>query len=58
VVALRQFARQPEFSSADGKHGLKIRYFDQHGKKREQVYEILRENGKEVVNDPRLANAS
>lgn len=29
-----------------GKHSLKIRYLDQHGKVREQVYEVLRENGK------------
>lgn len=31
-----------------GKHGLEIRYLDQHGKVREQAYEILRENGKQA----------
>jgi hypothetical protein len=35
------------FQARMGKHGLEIRYLDQHGKMRKQVYEILRENGKE-----------
>jgi len=34
------------FQARMGKHGLEIRYSDQHGKMRRQVYEILRENGK------------
>jgi hypothetical protein len=34
------------FQAWMGKHGLKIRYLDQHGRMREQVYEIVRENGK------------
>ncbi len=46
------------FQARMEKHGLENRYLDQHGKIREQVYEILRENGKEVVNDPRLGHAS
>ena len=35
------------FEARMGKHGLEIHYLDQHGKMRKQVYEILRENGKE-----------
>jgi hypothetical protein len=31
-----------------GKHGLKIRYLDQHGKMRKQVYEILSKSAKEA----------
>ena len=34
------------FQARMGKHGLEIRYLDEHGRMREQVYEILRENGK------------
>ena len=34
------------FQARMGKHGLEIRYSDQHGKMRTQVYEILGENGK------------
>ena len=36
------------FQARMEKHGLEIRYLDQHGKMRKQVYEILRENGKET----------
>ena len=36
------------FQAQMGKHGLEIRYLDQHGKTRTQVYEILREHGKEA----------
>jgi hypothetical protein len=35
------------FEARMGKHGLEIRYLDQHGKMRKQVYEILRKNGKD-----------
>jgi len=44
------------FQAQMGKHGLEIRYLDQHGKMRKQVYEILRENGKEassIIQEPR-----
>jgi hypothetical protein len=34
------------FQARMGKHGLEIRYLDQHGKMRKQVYEILSQNGK------------
>ncbi|MFZ0796734.1 MAG: hypothetical protein WB781_01370 [Candidatus Sulfotelmatobacter sp.] len=34
------------FPARREKHGLAIRYLDQHGKMRKQVYEILRDNGK------------
>lgn len=37
------------FQARMTKHGLEIRYFDQHGKMRKQVYEILSEkSGKET----------
>jgi hypothetical protein len=36
------------FQAWMGKHDLTIRYLDQRGKMRKQVYEILRENGKET----------
>jgi hypothetical protein len=33
------------FQARIGKRGLEIRYFDQHGKMRTQLYEVLRKNG-------------
>jgi len=36
------------FQAWMGKHDLKIRYLDQQGKWRTQVYEILKENDKQA----------
>jgi hypothetical protein len=36
------------FEAWMGKRGLEIRYMDQHGKIRKQLYEILRHHGKEA----------
>lgn len=36
------------FQAWMGKHGLNIRYLDQQGKWRKQVYEILKENDKQT----------
>ncbi len=39
------------FQAWMGKHGLEIRYSDQHGKIRKQVYDVLRENEKLQTNE-------
>jgi len=36
------------FQARMGKRGLEIRYLDQHGKMRKQVYDIVSENGKKA----------
>jgi AMMECR1 domain-containing protein len=44
----RSLPVKQSFQARIGKHGVEIRYLDQHGKMRKQVYEIVSENGKKA----------
>ena len=48
MVTFTTLPANQSFQARMGKHGLEIRYLDEHGKMRRQVYEIRGEDGKKL----------